>query len=62
MRVGPANARVTAHFGRGLADQALEQGSDPDDARSARGETDFLTDSTSARVRGGCGDGSLKKR
>ena len=39
----PANARVTAHLGRRLADQALEQGSDPDEARRARGEADFLT-------------------
>ena len=39
----PANARVTAHLGRSLADQALEQGTDPDEARRARGEADFLT-------------------
>jgi WD40 repeat protein len=43
MQVDPANARVTAHLGRRLADQALEQGSDPDEARRARGEADFLT-------------------
>ena len=42
MRVDPANARVTAHLGRRLADQALEQSSDPDEARRARGEADFL--------------------
>ena len=38
-----ANARVTAHLGRRLADLALEQGIDPDEARRARGEADFLT-------------------
>jgi hypothetical protein len=36
-------ARVTAHLGRRLADQALKQGSDPDESRRARGEADFLT-------------------
>ena len=43
MQVDPANARVTAHLGRCLADQALEQGSDPDETRRARGEAAFLT-------------------
>jgi hypothetical protein len=43
IQVDPANARVTAHLGRRLADQAIEQGSDPDEARRARGEADFLT-------------------
>ena len=43
MQVDPANARVTAHLGRRLADRALEQGGDPDEARRARGEADFLT-------------------
>jgi hypothetical protein len=43
LQVDPANARVTAHFGRRLADQALKQDSDPDEARRARGEADFLT-------------------
>jgi WD40 repeat protein len=43
MQVDPANARVTAHLGRHLADQALKQGADPDEARRARGEADFLT-------------------
>ena len=43
LEVDPANARVTAHLGRRLADQALKQGSDPDKARRARGEADFLT-------------------
>ena len=43
MLVDPANARVTAHLGRRLADQALKQGSGPDEARRARQEADFLT-------------------
>jgi hypothetical protein len=43
MEVDPANTRVTAHLARRLADQALKQGSDPDEARRARGEADFLT-------------------
>jgi hypothetical protein len=43
MQIDPANARVTAHLGRRLADQALEQGTDPDEAHRARGEADFLT-------------------
>ena len=43
MQVDPANARVTAHLGWRLADQALKQGANPDKARRARGEADFLT-------------------
>src|SRR5213075_1236055 len=48
LHVDPANARVTAYLGRRLADQALAQGSDPDEARRdeakrAGGEADFLT-------------------
>jgi hypothetical protein len=48
LQVDPANARVTAYLGRRLADQALAQGSDPDEARRdeakrAGGEADFLT-------------------
>jgi hypothetical protein len=43
MLVDPANARVTAHLGRCLADHALKQVSNPDEARRARGEADFLT-------------------
>ena len=42
MLVDPANARVTAHLGRCLADHALKQVSNPDEARRARGEADFL--------------------
>ncbi len=43
LQVDPVNARITAHLGRCLADQALKQGSDPGEARRARGEADFLT-------------------
>jgi hypothetical protein len=43
MQVDPANARVTAHLGRCLADHSLAEGVDPDEARRARGEADFLT-------------------
>ena len=43
MQVDLANPRVTAHLGRRLADQAFEQSVDPDEARRARGEADFLT-------------------
>ena len=43
MQVDPANARVTAHLGRRLADLGLKQDADPDEARRARGEADFLT-------------------
>jgi dipeptidyl aminopeptidase/acylaminoacyl peptidase len=43
MQFGPANARVTAYLGRCLATSAVEQVTDPDEARRARGEADFLT-------------------
>src|SRR6266516_768344 len=43
LEVDPANARVTAYLGRRLAAHAFEQGGDPDEARRARGEADFLT-------------------
>jgi hypothetical protein len=43
LEVDPANARVTAYLGRLLADYALKQDSDPDQARRARGKADFLT-------------------
>jgi len=43
MQIDPANARITAHLGRRLADQALKQGIDPDESRRAEGEADFLT-------------------
>jgi WD40 repeat protein len=43
LQVNPANARLTAHLGRRLADHGLKQGVDPDEARRARREADFLT-------------------
>ncbi len=47
MQVDPGNARITAHLGRRLADVAVKQDpgedSDPDEARRARGEANFLT-------------------
>jgi hypothetical protein len=43
LQVDPANARVTAQLGRRLADYALLQDVDPDEARRARGEANFLT-------------------
>ena len=43
LQIDPANARVTAHLGRCLADYALKQNSDLDVTRRARGEADFLT-------------------
>jgi WD40 repeat protein len=43
MQVDPGNVRITAHLGRHLADQALKQDADPDEARRDRGEADFLT-------------------
>jgi hypothetical protein len=43
IQVDPASARVTAHLGRRLAEQALKQASDSDEARRARGEAEFLT-------------------
>lgn len=41
MQIDSANARVTAHLGRRFVDQALEQGSNPDEAWRARGEAGF---------------------
>jgi WD40 repeat protein len=43
LEVDPANTRVMAHLGCRLANYALRQGIDPDEARRARGEADFLT-------------------
>src|SRR5262249_37743849 len=43
LQIDPGDARVTAHLGRRLADQALNQDRDPDEARRCRGEADFLT-------------------
>jgi hypothetical protein len=41
--VDPANMRLAAHFGRALADRALEKGTDPAESRRARTEADFQT-------------------
>ena len=43
LQMDPANARVTAHLGRCLTNQVLKSGGDPDEARRARAEADFLT-------------------
>jgi WD40 repeat protein len=43
IQLDPANARVTAYLGRRLADRALEQWGDRDEARRARAEANFLT-------------------
>jgi hypothetical protein len=39
----PANARLNAHFGLALANLAVAKTTDPDDARRARAEADYLT-------------------
>ena len=41
--VDPANMRLAAHFGRRLADYALEKGADAAESRRARAEADFQT-------------------
>jgi hypothetical protein len=43
IQVDPANARLAAHFGRCLADEALKEGTDPDAARRARADADYQT-------------------
>src|SRR5271165_5240137 len=43
MVVDPRNPRLAAHFGKALADHALEKGTDPDEARRARAEADYQT-------------------
>jgi hypothetical protein len=43
LQLNPDNALLSAQFGRRLAEQAFEQGTDPDEARRARGEADFQT-------------------
>jgi hypothetical protein len=43
LQVDPSNVRLTAYLGGRLADQALEQGADPDQARRVKGEALFLT-------------------
>jgi hypothetical protein len=43
MLVDPANRRLAAHFGRRLADYALDKRTDPAEARRDRAEADFQT-------------------
>ena len=43
MLVDPANARLVAHFGMALANLAVAEKTDPDDARRARAEADYQT-------------------
>jgi dipeptidyl aminopeptidase/acylaminoacyl peptidase len=43
MLVDPANARLVAHFGMALANLAVAEDTDPDDARRARAEADYQT-------------------
>jgi len=43
MLVDPANARLAAHFGLALANFAIAEKTDPDDARRARAEADTQT-------------------
>jgi hypothetical protein len=43
MQEDSANARLAAHFGRCLANHALEKETDADEARRATGEADFQT-------------------
>ena len=41
MVVDPGNPRLAAHFGKALADHALEKGTDAGEARRARAEADY---------------------
>jgi predicted oxidoreductase (fatty acid repression mutant protein) len=43
MLVDPANARLVAHFGMALANLAVAEDTDPDEARRARAEADYQT-------------------
>jgi hypothetical protein len=43
MLVDPANMHLAAHFGRSLAEEALEKDTDPAEARRDRAEADFQT-------------------
>jgi hypothetical protein len=43
MLVDPANACLVAHFGMALANLAVAEDADPDDARRARAEADYQT-------------------
>ena len=44
MLVDPVNARLVAHFGMALANLAVAETADPNDARRARAEADYQTD------------------
>jgi hypothetical protein len=46
MQRDPANARLVAHFGMALANLAVAEKTDPDDARRARAEADYQTHRT----------------
>jgi WD40 repeat protein len=50
IRVDPANMNLAAHFGRRLADHALEKGTAPAEARRDRAEADFQTRRALSRV------------
>ena len=43
VQLDPENARLAAHFGRRLADFALETETNPDEARRAKADADFQT-------------------
>jgi hypothetical protein len=43
VQLDPDNALLAAHFGRRLADQALETKTNPDEARRAKADADFQT-------------------
>jgi hypothetical protein len=43
MQLDPENARLIAHLGHRLANQALETRTDPDEPRRARAEANFQT-------------------
>jgi hypothetical protein len=43
MQINPGNPSLSAKLGRLIADHAVDKTSDPDEARRARGEADFLT-------------------
>jgi hypothetical protein len=43
IQMNPSNARLVAHFGLALANLAIAEKTDPDDARRARAEADTQT-------------------
>jgi hypothetical protein len=43
MLVDPPNTRLVAHFGMALANLAVAEETNPDDARRARAEADYQT-------------------